>query len=456
MRLPAYRNYLLTLLAAILAFNFVDRQALGLLLQGIKTDLSLSDTQLGLVTGIAFALFYSLLGIPIARWADRGHRVRIIAITTSLWSVAVALCGAAGSFLQLLLIRVVVGIGEAGCIPPANSVIADYFSRAERPRAVAKYMLGGQVSAVVSYFAAGWLNELYGWRVTFVLLGLPGLALGALAWLTLREPRYEKAAAGAIAPSDRPPTGAQPLALPSIQPSLRDVCATLWANSTFKHLLACLAVSSLFAAGMWQWQPAFLLRTYGLKTGELGTWLAIVSGLAGLAGTYLGGELASRYATRNENLQLRVMAAAYVGSAFSSAAVYLSPNLYLAFGFIGLTAVGFTMTTAPYFALVQTLVPEPMRASSIAIIYLFSNLIGAGLGPLVAGAVSDTLRPIAGHDSLRYSLLALCPGYFWGAWHLWRASQTVIRDVEVTNSATKAQGSSEPTVQTEPSKPFVA
>src|SRR5690349_15063721 len=181
MRKPAYRNYLLGVLSVVLAFNFVDRLALGLMLEAIKVDLHLSDTQLGLLTGIAFALFYSVMGIPIARWADRGNRVTIITVTTALWSVAVALCGMAGSFVQLLLIRVAVAVGEAGCVPPAFSLMADYFSRAERPRATAIYGLGGPLSGIVGFFLAGALYEIYGWRVTFVLLATPGLVLATLA-----------------------------------------------------------------------------------------------------------------------------------------------------------------------------------------------------------------------------------------------------------------------------------
>src|SRR5688500_3715382 len=175
-----YKQYLLAVLLVVLASNYVDRLALGLLLQDIKVDLSLSDTQLGLLSGIAFALFYSVMGIPIARWADCGNRVTIITLTTALWSAAVALCGLAGSFGQLMLIRIGVAVGEAGCIPPAHSLIADYFTRAERPRAVSIYMLGASFAVVIGYFGAGWLNEFYGWRVTFMLLGLPGLVLAAL------------------------------------------------------------------------------------------------------------------------------------------------------------------------------------------------------------------------------------------------------------------------------------
>src|SRR5579871_6443149 len=190
MRPATYRKYFLALLLVIFAFNNMERFALGVVLQDLKLDLHLTDTQLGFLSGIAFALFYSVMGIPIARWADRGNRVTIIALTTALWSVAVAACGMATTFLQLLLIRIGVGVGEAGCVPPAHSLISDYFDRAERPKAVGTYWQGTNVSLIIGYFLAGWLNQFYGWRVTFVLLGLPGLILAALAWFTMKDPRY--------------------------------------------------------------------------------------------------------------------------------------------------------------------------------------------------------------------------------------------------------------------------
>src|SRR5579862_6024785 len=169
MQQGVYRQYLLLLLMGIFAFAMVDRLALGVVLQNIKDDLHLSDTQLGFLSGIAFALFYSLMGIPIARWADRGDRVSIISLTASLWSVAVALCASVAGFMQLLLVRVVVGVGEAGCVPASLSLLADYYSRAERPKAVAVYMQGIAASMVLGYLAAGWLNQFYGWRAMFVL-----------------------------------------------------------------------------------------------------------------------------------------------------------------------------------------------------------------------------------------------------------------------------------------------
>jgi MFS family permease len=411
-----YRQYLLSVLLLVLAFNYVDRLALGLVLQDIKADLGLSDTQLGLLSGIAFALFYSVMGIPIARWADRGNRVTIISVTTLVWSVAVALCGLAGNFVQLLLIRVGVAVGEAGCVPPAHSLIADYFSRAERPRAVARYMLGVPLSAVIGYFGAGWLNEFYGWRMTFMILGLPGIALAMLARFTLREPRLTRLAA------DSGSTAAQP--------SVQELSATLWSDRTFRHLLLGYSVMAFFNYGITKWQPAFFIRSFGLQTGELGTKFAVIYGLGAMLGMYLGGELAARRASSNERRQLAAMAWVYCVFGLVSSGVYLSSTSTLAFTLLGIAAVGSAAVVGPLFATIQTLVPQRMRAMAIALVYLFANLIGMGLGPLAAGMLSDTFRPWAGDQSLRYALLALCPGYLWSAWHFWRASRTVTRDLE--------------------------
>lgn len=429
MRMPVYKGYLLGVLLVLLAFNTSDGLALGLVLQNIKLDLGLSDTQLGFLSGIAFALFYSFMGIPIGIWADRGNRVTIISLTSAAWSVMVALCGMAHSFTQLLVIRVGVAVGEAGCVPPSHSLVADHFSRGERPRAVAIYMLGGSLGVVIGYFVAGWLNELYGWRMMFTLLGAAGLVPAILARLTLEEPRCAQPSVG-----DRriPAPGAVPLEREPQDrpPSLKVVCTVLWASRTFRHLLIGFSVINFFGNGIAQWQPAFFIRSFGLKTAELGTWFAVIYGVAGVVGMYLGGEVASRCATNNERLQLKGMATVYAGFSIVSALIYICPNYHVAFALMGCSALFAATVSAPLFATIQTLVPQRMRATSIAIIYLFANLIGLGLGPLAAGILSDLLRPWAGEESLRYALMLLCPGILWAVWHLWRASVTVERDLE--------------------------
>jgi MFS family permease len=427
MRQRAYQRYLLIVLAITLAFNYMDRLALGLVMQDIKTDLRLSDTQLGLVTGFAFAVFYSAMGIPIARWADRGNRVTILALTTGLWCLMVALSGAARTFGQLLLVRVGVAVGEAGCIPPSHSLIADHFPRAERPRATATFMLGGALSVILGYFGAGWLNEWYGWRTMFVVLGIPGVALALVIGLTLKEPR--RAAA-------RP---ADPTSAASSQPSVIEVCSRLWSIPTFRHLLFGFSVLFLLAYGFAQWQPTFFIRTHGVGTGELGGWFTVIYASSGAVGVYGGGMLASRYAATNERLQLRALIALFAGLLVVRPLVYLMPDYGWALVLVVPTALVSAIGDGPLFAIIQSLVPAPMRAVSIAIIYLVANLIGMGLGPFLIGVLSDGLRPWAGEGSLRYALIALCPGYLWAMWHLWRASQTVADDLAAVQAAPAAE-----------------
>ena len=423
-RSDVYRRYLLVLLTAMLLFNYVDRMALAVVLQDIKIDLALTDTQLGFLTGIGFALFYALMGIPIARWADRGDRVLIISVTAVLWSAAVALCGIARNFSQLLIIRVVVGVGEAGCIPPAFSLIAEYFDRAERPRATAIYAMGGALSVAVGFFACGWLNQFYGWRITFMLVAAPGILLAALAWFTLREPRRTQWTA-----SESTAFGLETGVLHETQPALTEVMAILWKNVTFRQLLWCLSILYLFVYGLLQWLPTFFIRSYGFTSGQIGIWLALTYGIGGLVGNYLGGECASRFAADDESLQLKGVALALLGSGIAATLVYVSSNPYVSLALIGIYVLGTQAINGPFLATIQTLIPPRMRAVSIALMFLVANLIGMGLGPLAVGALSDALRPLAGGESLRYALLALAPAYCLGAFYSWRASRTVASDL---------------------------
>ena len=415
-----YKNYLLVLLMIILACNCVDRLVLGVVLQGIKKDLHLTDTALGFLSGIAFAAMYSLMGIPIARWADRGNRVTIISSTAAIWSVAVALCGAVTSFWQLLLVRVAVGIGEAGCIPPANSLIADYFSREERPRAAARYMMGLPIALIVGYLVAGALNERFGWRETFVLVGLPGVALALIAWLTLREPRLAKAGASETETLSQPSRPA---------PGIGAILRLLWCNRTFRNLLFCYALWYFFGYGLLQWQPTFFIRSHGLKSSEVGMWLSLVTGGGSLLGTYLGGEWGARFAPKNERLQLIAVAGMFCFFAVFNVATYLAGSYRVAFTLLAVGQIGGAMAQGPILSTLQTLIVPSMRATALAVLFLFSNLIGMGLGPLATGVLSDALHPWTGDDSLRYALVVLSPGYFWAAWHLLAASRTVTSDM---------------------------
>jgi len=434
-RLP-YRDYLLILLTAISALNFTDRIALGLALQSIKSDLHLNDAQLGFLTGLAFSVFYATAGIPIGRWADRGNRVTIVSLTTFVWSILIALSGRAVTFLQLLLARVGVGVGESGCIPTAYSLISDAFSRAERPRALGIYALGGSASFVVGYFWAGWINQIYGWRDMFMVIGAPGLLVAVLAAMTLREPRLRSGLVRRIAAFFPVRSSSQVQALlPRLWPTVQ----ALYANAAYRNLLLALTANYLFGWGIVQWQPAFFIRSYGLRTGYLGTWLAFSLGISGMLGSYLGGHLASRHAQNNEPLQLRVVTALNVAYGAIYTYVYLSRNYYVSFALIGFAHALAALGNGPLFAAMQAVVPERVRGTSISIVFLCANLIGGGLGPLLVGVLSDFLHPLLGTESLRYALVAMGPGYFWGAWHLWRASKFVQVEIDTVSRQSAVQ-----------------
>lgn len=403
-----YKYFLLGTLTVILMFNLVDRWALGIVLQDIKRDLDLTDTQLGFLTGIAFALFYSVLGLPIARWADRGDRVVVISVTAVVWSICVALCGAATSFVQLLLIRIGVGIGEAGAVPPAHSLIADAFGRDERARATGLYNLGGAASFVVGLFGAGWINEFYGWRVTFFVLGLPGLLLALIAWFTLKEPRRER-----------------PAAIAEPNENIIATARHLWSIKTFRHILFCISVLYFFGYGVAQWQPAFFMRSYGLSSGEVGTYMAIAYGIGSIAGALLGGEWAHRFARGNETLQLKGAAVALFCATISTILTFAVENVTLSLIFVGIGLLTGYFVNGPMFGTLQTLVPEKMRATSVALVFLVANLIGMGFGPLATGALSDALSASFGDHSLKYALLTISPGYLLAVLLAWRASVSV-------------------------------
>ena len=283
---PAYKNYLLGVLVLVGAVSIFDRFVFALALEPIKQDLGLSDSQLGLMTGIAFSAFYAIAGIPIARWADRGNRVTISGLAVALCGVMLSLCSMVTSFFQMLLVRAGVAVGEAGAIPSAQSLIPDYFDRVERPRAMAIYFMFYPISMVIGYLAGGWLVENLGWRATFMVIGIPGILVAILVKLTLQEPRLTQKNKAVIK-----------------QPSILSVLKMIWQLPALRHLFMSFCLGNFFIMGTTQWLGVFFMRSHGMQATELGAWLALIWGVFGMLGNYIGGYVAMRYAPNNEKFR---------------------------------------------------------------------------------------------------------------------------------------------------------
>jgi MFS family permease len=412
---PAAARYALGLLLVVYIVNFLDRTILSMLLEPIKREFQVSDTYLGFLSGIAFAAFYTLMGIPIARWADRGSRRNIIALALLVWSAMTALTGFARSFSHLALARVGVGVGEAGCSPPAHSLISDYFPPERRATAFSIYALGIPIGAGLGYLFGGWINEYFDWRTAFFAAGVPGIVLAVVVRFTLPEP----------------PRGTQePGGAPTRTEPLGDVFRFMAGLRSFRHMAIGAALHAFYGYGASAFIAAFFMRTHGIESGELGTWLAGLGLTGGLAGTYLGGYLADRLGARDMRWYMWVPAIAtlaYIPFAFL---LYLWPDgrvalmLWLPGALLG------GMYLGPTFAMTQSLVRPQMRAMASALLLFVINIVGLGLGPQGVGILSDLLRGTFADDSLRYALLfVVVAGAIWSVLHYALAASTLREDL---------------------------
>ncbi len=414
----AYRRYVLGLLAVVYVFNFMDRTILIILLQPIKDELLLSDTQLGLLSGIAFALFYVTLGVPIARLADRYNRVNIIAFSIFLWSLMTAVCGLAGNFIQLLMARIGVGVGEAGCTPPAHSMISDYFDSGSRSTALGIYSLGLPIGSFLGVLAGGWIAQLYGWRAAFLVVGLPGLALALLVKLSIREP------ARGLAEGRQPPA--------ANLPPLREVARYLWGRKTFVHITLATSLLAFTSFGTGTWIPPFLIRSHGMGLGEVGTVLAILTIVAGVAGTLGGGILGDRLARRDLRWYVWLPVIFMLAGIPFLVAGLLVANTYLALTLWLLPTLSFYAYVGPVMAVIQRLAALRIRAMSVAVFFFFTNMIGMGLGPLLIGWISDLTHRLFGDDSLRYALMIGVVFILWASVHYLLAAKSIRHDLALS------------------------
>ncbi|WP_237449846.1 spinster family MFS transporter [Novosphingobium silvae] len=385
-----YRYVVLFVLAIIYCLNYMDRQILGILSLPIKAELDLSDMQLGLMGGLAFAIFYSALGIPIARVADRVNRVRVIALAVGLWSVFTALCGLAGSFTQLFLARLGVGIGEAGGVAPTYSVLADYFAPRERARAMAVLTLGLPVGSALGLFVGGAIAASYGWRAAFFVLGVGGLFMVPIALLSVREPRRGRL---------------DPVTSASTEASLGEVVRHVAGKPSFWLFSLGAATASMLSYGLGFWLPSFVHRSQNLSLTETSRYLALITFVGGVAGTLLGGWLSDRLGAHRKAAYGWVPGTAFViGLPFLLAAVTVTTPFMLFALLIVPQAMGLVWT-GPTIAAIQQLAPARMRSTAAAIFLFICNFIGLGIGTVSFGALSDTLHGQFGDDALRYSIM---------------------------------------------------
>jgi len=416
----SYRRYALGLLVVVYVFNFIDRQILSILAEAIRVDLGLTDTQLGFLGGVAFAVFYTFAGIPIARWADRGVRRSIIALGLFVWSGMTAVTGLANNFLQLSLARIGVGLGEAACSPPAHSMLSDYFPPEQRGRAFGIYSLGIPIGSAIGILAGGWIKEIFDWRTAFYVVGLPGIVLAVIVRWTLREPQrgyWEGRSASDPIPDSVP---------------IPEVLRYLWKRRSFRHLSLAAALHAFYGYGASLFLPVFMIRVHGMGEGELSLYLAAVVLAGSAVGTYLGGSLGDRLGPRDRRWYMWVPGiSTAVGIPFACF-VYLWPEGRQALIYAGIpaTLLG-AMYLGPTFAMAQGLARADMRAMVSALLLFVINLIGLGLGPQAVGLLSDLLKPTYGVDSIRYALLwVVVVGAVWASFHYYMAARTLREDLE--------------------------
>jgi MFS family permease len=390
-----YRAYVLALLVAVGVAGWVDRNVFAALLQSIKLELALSDTELGLLGGVAFGVFYATVGLPVAWLADRYERRSLIAAALGLWSAMTAACGVAGGFAALFVARIGVGVGEAGGSPPSQSLLADYFGPASRARALGIFYLQIPLGFVVGYLCGGWLDGLVGWRLAFVLVGLPGVALAILVRLSLREPPRGHSE-GATSAVTQTPTLAATIRFFLEQPPLR-----------YLPLAGAVHGIGAFAAAVWL--PAYLMRTFAVTSATAGAWLAIAYGCGGAVGVVCGGQLADALVriTRDARWYAWGCAAVITAALPCTTLVYLTDRPALAIAALVVATLFGHMFLGPVAALLQNLAGLRRRATAAAFYLLLVNLVSMGLGPVVVGFASDRLGGTLGNDALRYALLVV-------------------------------------------------
>lgn len=423
------RHYAMSLLLIIYIFNMADRLVLSIVAEPIKTEFRLHDWQIGLMAGTAFAVFYAVMGIPIARLAERRNRIWIIAGSLALWSGFTMLCGLTQTAWQLIMARVGVGVGEAGCNPPAHSLISDYVAKERRSSALAFYAMGGSLGAMIGKSLGGTVADAYGWRAAFLVCGAPGLLLAVLVLLTLPEPRR---AASPAATKTAPKT------------SFRDVLRVLSGKPTYWYVVFAASLKAFISFGISPFLASFFLRNHGPEVarlaesfglqslGFLGLALGVGTGLAGAAGAWVGGVIADRLVVRNLKSFIGMPALATLATipltivALTTSSVVVSLVCLAAYSFL------VTLWYGAGYSSIQGVVAPHMRATAASLMFLMTNLIGLGLGPFVIGLLSDSFSAgfgVSSGEGLRWALMSTALVAIVVAGLFWAARRTIEKDL---------------------------
>jgi MFS family permease len=377
------------MLTLVYVFNFIDRQLIVILQESIKKDLNLSDTQLGLLSGFTFAIFYVTLGIPIARIADKTNRKNTVAISLAIWSAMTALSGLARNFIQLLFARIGVGVGEAGGSPPAHAMISDYFPPEKRSTALSFYSTGIYFGVLIGFLMGGYLNQHLGWRTAFFIVGIPGIIFSILFFASVKEPKRGATDLNAVSAEDQ---------------SLDKVLRRLYSTNTFVYLALATGLHVFCIYGLLNWAPSFLTRLHGMKSSELGALLGPIFGLGGAIGSFAGGFVTDHFGKKDKRWYLKIPAYAIILSIVFAAGTLFLQNTTASIICLGCCAAFQSMYLGPSIAVSHSLVPASMRSLTSAVLFFVLNLVGLGLGPLVVGMISDQLAPTLGNESLRWAM----------------------------------------------------
>jgi len=394
----------LALLLGVYMLNFVDRQIVNILAEPMAKELGLSDTQIGLMTGLSFALIYTVLGLPLARYADRAstNRVGLISICIAVWSAMTAMGAFAQSFTHMLLARIGVGAGEAGCTPAATTLIADLVPERQRARAMAIFGLGVPLGSLLGLVIGGVVSDHYGWRAALLLVGAPGLLLALVFWRLAEEPRLAQAVHDTTPPPERLPLG--------------EVLREIAASRAFRWIVIGSCFSAFFSYGKGVWQIIYLIRSHGLSAGQVGLGLGISGGILGACGTWAGGWLGDRLGMKDPRHYFAAPILGGLASLPLFVVAYTTDNAVVALLCIAVPAFLHNLGFAPTYAAIQGLVRPQSRATAVSIKLFLQTLIGMGLGPLLFGMISDAIKPVAGAESVRWVLLSavslLCVSVF--------------------------------------------